>query len=104
LAVLAVAPVDVVVIDGYVWLGPNRPGLGARLARQTPIPIVGVAKTSFKDNTEAIALTRGGSSRPLYVTATGMDVNAAVAAVARMHGTYRLPTILKRADRLARDS
>jgi deoxyribonuclease V len=105
LAVLAAAPpVDVVVIDGYVWLGVNRPGLGARLFEASHVPIVGVAKTRFHDNAEAIELTRGGSSRPLYVTAAGMDVNDARAAIAQMHGAYRIPTILRRVDRLARDA
>ncbi|MBX3232337.1 MAG: endonuclease V [Labilithrix sp.] len=108
LAALAAASSDasVVVIDGYVWLGGARPGLGARLhdALGGAVPIVGVAKTPFRDNDRAAAVVRGGSARPLFVTAAGMDLQTATAHVTRMHGPHRLPTILKRADRLARDA
>lgn len=98
------AGVLLVVIDGYVWLGGDRPGLGARLHDEIRIPVVGVAKTSFKDNDRAVPVLRGDSEKPLFVTAVGMDVAEAAAHVARMHGEYRLPTILKTVDRLARDS
>lgn len=105
-ALAAISDVGVAVIDGYVWLAADRPGLGARLheALGGAIPIVGVAKTRFKDNDRAIELRRGDSQRPLYITSAGIDVNEAAAHVARMHGPYRVPTILKRVDRLARDA
>lgn len=99
-------PIDAVVVDGYVWLATERPGLGARLfdalARRTPV--VGVAKTPFRDNDAAVEVRRGASARPLWVTAAGVDVANAARDVARMHGPHRLPTILKRVDRLARDA
>jgi deoxyribonuclease V len=105
LAVLAATgAVATVVIDGYVWLGADRPGLGARLFAETQIPVIGVAKTPFRDNDRAVAITRGGSARPLYVTSEGLDVNAAASHIVAMHGAHRLPTILKRVDRLARES
>src|SRR6476659_8189917 len=51
LAVVSRCPAmpDVIVVDGYVWLGPDRPGLGARLheALGGNVPVVGVGKTSF---------------------------------------------------------
>lgn len=103
-AVEAVSTVTTVVIDGYVWLGGERPGLGARLFAEVKVPVIGVAKTPFHDNDRALAVTRGGSARPLYVTSAGIDVAVAASHVSRMHGAHRLPTILKRADRLARDS
>jgi deoxyribonuclease V len=46
-------------------------------------------------------VVRGGA-RPLHVTALGLDAADAAARVAAMHGPYRLPTLLKRADQLAR--
>lgn len=99
-------PIDVAVIDGYVWLARGRPGLGAHLHRAGggAYAVVGVAKTPFRDNDCAVELLRGGSTRPLYVTAEGMDARAAAACVARMDGPHRLPTLLKRVDRLARDA
>lgn len=95
-----------VVVDGHVWLGPGdtRPGLGAHLHRALggSIPVVGVAKNHFADNA-AIEVLRGQSKRPLYVTAVGIYAANAAAAVRSMHGAHRIPTLLHRVDRLARD-
>lgn len=101
-----IAAVTTVVIDGYVWLAKGRAGLGARLfdALGGGVPIVGVAKTEFRANDAAVEVVRGASARSLYVTAEGVDVAAAAACVRRMHGAHRIPTILRRVDRLARDS
>ncbi len=106
-AVLAQLPSspDIFVIDGYVWLDDQgKKGLGARLydAFDARIPVIGVAKTSFATATSAIELHRGGSSRPLYVTAIGLEVEDAVKAVCRMHGAHRIPTMLTLVDRLSR--
>ena len=91
-------PIDAVVIDGYVTLG-DRDGLGMHLHRAIARPVVGVAKTRFASATAAEVI-RGGSTRPLYVTDVG--VPDAAARIAAMHGEYRIPTLLKRADSLAR--
>ncbi len=99
------SPPDILVIDGYVWLDDQgKQGLGARLydALDAQIPVIGVAKTSFATATSAIELHRGGSSRPLYVTAIGLEVEDAVKAVCRMHGAHRIPTMLTLVDRLSR--
>jgi deoxyribonuclease V len=104
LAELPVAPTTIIV-DGYVWLAPDRPGLGAHLhdALGGRAVVIGVAKRSFAGNTAAVPIVRGGGSAPLYVTAAGVDAATAATAIAAMHGPYRIPTLLKRADRLARD-
>lgn len=96
---------DAIVIDGYVWLDAGRPGLGAHLheALHQRIPVVGVAKRSFRDAT-AIEISRGTSNTPLYVTAVGIDSADAARNIAAMHGPHRLPTLLKRVDRLSRES
>lgn len=96
---------DIVVIDGYVWLGPDKPGLGARLfaALGGEVSIIGVAKTAFK-GAEAELVLRGDSRTPLHITAAGMAPDAAADAIRAMHGSYRLPTLLTRADRLSRSS
>lgn len=109
LRVLALVPepVRTVVIDGYVWLaGEERPGLGAHLyeALGRSIPVIGVAKTAFQSSRVSVPVLRGDSQRPLLVTAVGMEVQDAAACIQRMHGPSRLPTLLKRADRLCRDS
>jgi deoxyribonuclease V len=105
LAVLEAAaqPLSTVVVDGYVWLGQDRrPGLGARLyeALGRKSAVIGVAKTPFHD-TPAAEVLRGASHRPLWVTAAGMECQEAAEHIHEMHGTYRIPSLLKEADRLA---
>jgi deoxyribonuclease V len=102
---LAVEP-DAYVIDGYVWLGPDKPGLGARLFERlgSGVPVIGVAKTAFRGDTWSTPVLRGQSQRPLLVTAAGMETAEAAALVSGMHGEHRIPTLLQRADRLARDA
>lgn len=95
----------VVVIDGYVWLGHDRaPGLGARLFEmlRSAIPVIGVAKTRYRDDTWSAQVRRGKSLRPLYVTAAGLDDPDAAALISAMHGAHRIPTLLRQADRAAR--
>lgn len=107
LAVLARGPAaDVVVVDGCVWLGPGRAGLGAHLyaALGERTAVVGVAKSRFAGATDAVPVYRGSSRSPLYVTAAGVSAAEAAGWVASMHGPYRIPSLLKRADRLARTS
>lgn len=102
--VLLRAPMpQVVIVDGYVWLGEGRPGLGAHLHKclDRGSVVIGVAKTKFA-SASAIPVCRGASRSPLYVTAVGMDVEEAARCVAGMHGEFRLPTMLKRVDQLAR--
>lgn len=100
-----VVTIDVVIIDGYVDLGAS-PGLGRHLARamrtsaRTPA-IVGVAKTRYA-GASAVEVLRGRSRQPLFVTALGMSPEDAAREVARMEGDHRIPTILRRVDRLAR--
>lgn len=101
LAALADVP-EVVVVDGHVWLGPGRPGLGARLLEAEPRirTVVGVAKTRFK-GAPAQAVLRGQSSTPLWVDEIGARVDAP-ARVAEMHGPFRIPTMLRLVDQLCR--
>lgn len=105
LAVLERGPAaGVVVVDGYVWLGPGRAGLGAHLyqALGERTAVVGVAKSRFVGATDAVPVYRGNSRSPLYVTAAGVGVEEAAGWVERMHGPYRVSTMLKRVDQLAR--
>lgn len=96
--------VELIVIDGYVWLAKDRPGLGVHIHETLAgrFPIVGVAKGPFHNNDRAIPVTRGASTRPLYITAIGIDADLAAEGVARMAGPHRIPAILKQVDRLTR--
>jgi deoxyribonuclease V len=107
LAVLGQAehPPATVVIDGYVWLdGERRPGLGAFLheALGRRMPVVGVAKSSFGDASWCVPVVRGGSRRPLFVSAVGMAAEEAAEGIRAMHGRHRIPTLLQLVDREAR--
>ncbi len=98
-------PPRTVIVDGYVWLdGNGRPGLGAFLyeALERKTPVIGVAKTRFRGDCCSIAVTRGLSQKPLYVTAAGMCPEDAARAICSMHGRYRIPALLRLADQEAR--
>lgn len=94
----------IVLIDGYVWLGQDKPGLGAHLYQTlgNQVPVVGVAKTRFAGATPIREVLRGQSILPLFVSAIGCDVDEAAEKVRTMHGPHRLPTLLKRVDQLCR--
>lgn len=94
-------PPETIVVDGYVWLAPERPGLGAHLYNALAIPVIGVAKNPFA-GAQPIEVVRGQSARPLFVTATGIDAQLAADHVRSMHGAFRIPTLLTRVDQLAR--
>lgn len=105
LAVLRVLPpLEVILIDGYVWLEENRPGLGAHLYQSLDrrIPVIGVAKTRYFGAENVQEITRGKSKIPLYVSAAGLSVRQAAEHVYSMGGPYRIPTLLKRVDLLSK--
>lgn len=93
---------DLIIVDGYVDLRPEYPGLGRHLysALNGKIPIIGVAKSHFYE-THAVKIYRN-SSRPLFVTSVGIDIQEAASSIKDMHGEFRLPTLLKRVDSLCR--
>lgn len=100
-------PLDAILIDGYVYLGRSRePGLGKHLRDMldNDVVVIGVAKTPFKDTPKSCELLRGKSRTPLYVTAEGMSLEQAKLLVRNMHGKDRIPTLLKRADRICRQA
>lgn len=105
------APLEVVVVDGFVWLGPAGPGLGARLheALGGRVAVVGVAKTAwassaYEDDAQrrAVEIRRGSSARPLFVTAAGVPVEEAARWILSMAGASRMPALLKRVDAASR--
>jgi deoxyribonuclease V len=71
-------------------------------ALESKIPVIGVAKSRF-EGAPAHEVYRGASRRPLYVTAAGMTLAKAAANIQAMHGAHRIPTLLQRVDRLARE-
>jgi hypothetical protein len=51
-----------------------------------------------------IAITRGKSRLPLFVTSAGIEVAVAASHMQHMPGAHRLPTLLKAVDALVRAS
>lgn len=100
-------PIDTYVIDGYCHLSSElSPGLGVFLweSLQQSAVIVGVAKNRYRGTKHAVELLRAESKRPLFVTAVGIDYQRAAQYIASMAGEFRIPTLLKAVDRLARAS
>ena len=93
---------ETIIIDGNVWLDAGKPGLGAHLRNSVNLPVVGVAKTAFKDGSFAEKVLRGVSKKPLFVTAAGIDQVTAAQRVVSMHGDHRVPTLIRRVDHLCR--
>lgn len=94
-----------IVVDGFVFLdGHTEAGLGKHLydALNGSVPVIGVAKSAFKDAPPETEIYRGESKHPLYVTSVGMSLEEAKAHIAEMHGKFRLPTLLKKADQACR--
>ncbi|MEO0604320.1 MAG: hypothetical protein AAF211_22990, partial [Myxococcota bacterium] len=96
---------ETVIVDGHVWLGEARPGLGHYLheALDRRVAVVGVAKSRFVGG-YATEVLRDGTTRPLYVTSVGLPIAEAAAKVRGMHGPFRMPTLLKRVDTLTRET
>ena len=92
---------DLLVVDGYACFGPGRPALGEHLLAATGTPVVGVAKTRFATATH-VEVLRGASRSPLYITAVGTSAADAALHIRDAHGSFRVPTLLRRVDALAR--
>ena len=97
---------NVIVIDGYVSLSDSKRGLGMYLykALDMQIPVIGVAKNVFTQNTTSLPIFRGTSKKPLYITAAGIELQKAAEDIQNMFGEHRIPTILKIVDSLSKSS
>lgn len=96
---------ECIVVDGYVHLDCERdPGLGKHLydALGARVKVVGVAKEVFKSTPEHCKIYRGRSNKPLYITAVGLGLEQAKECIASMHGKFRVPALLKKADQVCR--
>ena len=94
--------ISLIVIDGFVYLDDDgRYGLGGHLYErfERRVQVVGVAKSPFKGSCKLVReICRGGSKRPLFISAIGMDVDEAARLVEGMSGEFRMPSLLKILD------
>lgn len=96
---------DIIVVDGDIHPGDmSTPDLEQHLynAVDGRARIVGVAKRPLSGIGSRHAILRGGSSRPLYITAAGITFFRARECILSMHGGHRIPTLLNFADRKSR--
>ena len=97
---------DILVIDGYVVLSDDgNPGLGGYLYKELKekYPVIGVAKNDFKSlKQNKTSVLRGESRHPLYISSLGIELKEATELISKMHGEYRIPTILKLVDQKSR--
>jgi len=101
--VASTAPLDLLVVDGYVQVDPDgRPGLGGRLHALLGIPVIGIAEEPYPSATHAMGVRRGTyPERPVFVTAAGLPLRDAAEAVLKMSGGFRAPEALRRARSIA---
>lgn len=95
------ASLEAIVVDGHVYVNETTYGLGGKLyeALGRSIPVIGVGKNAFHANSSTVRqVFRGGSSKPLYVSAIGTDADSAADRITNMYGKYRFPDILKQLD------
>ncbi|HNI95826.1 MAG TPA: endonuclease V [Leptospiraceae bacterium] len=101
------AALEAFIVDGYVYLGlEEKPGLGYYVYQKLggSIPVIGAAKSRFKDNSENCReLYRGKSTKPMYITSVGISSEDALGKMQKMKGKFRIPDILSRLDRMTKE-
>lgn len=97
-------PVDILVIDGFVYLNQGKSGLGKHLYDNLTDkkPIIGIAKNPYQDMDNCHQVFRGQSKKPLYVTTVDYSLENAKQWLKNLQGSYRLPDILTQVDKLSR--
>jgi len=102
LAKFDIETINTIIVDGYTTIdNQGKNGLGGYLydSLEKKIPVIGVAKNKFKLNSKkAKEILRGHSSKPLFISSVGIDLNIAAEKVKSRHGDYRIPTMLKIVD------
>lgn len=96
--------VNLLIIDGYVYLNDYKNGLGGHLyeALNKKIPVIGVAKSYYKVCAGYTEIYRGKSIKPLYISSIGIDLSYSCALIENLDGKYRIPNMLKQVDLLTR--
>lgn len=97
---------DLIIVDGYVTLNDEgKTGLGGYLyeALDQKYPVIGIAKNEFNTpDSQRRCIYRGETKTALFFTAKGADVEDIRLKVEQMHGSFRMPVLLKKLDQLSR--
>lgn len=96
---------DCIVVDGFVYLQGDKPGLGKHLfdSLNGKIPVIGVAKNPMEGTDKKYEVLRGTSTKPLFVTSVGIELDLAKNIVENFEGPHRIPAELRRVDQLCRE-
>ena len=101
---LRIQDIELIVVDGYADSGTEEHALGTFVYEKYNIPVIGIAKNKYPRCTiPDTEVYRGESKKPLYVTSKGISHEEAKKYVEEMAGEYRLPFLVKYADKAARD-
>ncbi len=116
LSMIDINNIDTIIVDGFVWLSEDGKelvkGLGARLSDaikekyNIEITVLGIAKNPYHIEIPTCKeLVRGlESKKPLYITCSTPSITDYYAIlVKKMHGDYRIPSILKAIDSKTRE-
>ena len=96
--------VEMILVDGYADFGTGQASLGTHVYEKYRIPVIGIAKNPFHGcQVSDTEVYRGDSQKPLYVTCKGIQHERAKQIVRKMAGEYRIPALVKLADKIARD-
>lgn len=96
---------DYILLNGLVYSdGHSEPGFGKRLFDELggDVSVIGVMQKQIKGLPEECQLCRGESGTPLFVTSVGVELMKAKELITSMHGKFRLPTLLKLAEKKSR--
>ena len=117
LSMIDIKNIDTIIVDGYVWLSEDGKelvkGLGARLYDEivkkydiNNICVVGIAKNPYHVKIPNCVEVEHGldSKKPLYVTCSTPEFAEYYSIlIKKMHGDYRIPTIIKAIDSKTRE-
>ena len=108
--------IDAIIINGFAWLSDDGKelvkGLGAKLFNSikviygNEIDVIGISKSKYHVQIpNCLEVTHGIECKvPLYITCSNIEnTNHYSVLVSRMHGDFRIPTILRLIDTKARE-
>ncbi len=93
---------EAIIVDGHVYIDNDKSfGLGGHLwqALGEKVPVIGMAKKAFHNTEQVVTpIYRGQSKNPLFISCIGISKEKVLKKVKLLHGSCRIPTILKTLD------
>lgn len=89
---------SLIIVNGYVYLEDNKPGLGYYVYDTYNVPVIGIASKPYKNPIDKYIIYRGNSKTPIYISSVGMPIEEAKVKIRNMYGKYRMPYLIKLTD------